>query len=298
VRDRVLLFGGYVPNFIGGGTGLNDVWQLSLGASPAWTQLSPQGTPPPGRGYHAMVYDAADDRLVVIGGRRTDNSGLGAPPLRDVWQLSLAGTPTWQQLMPLGIPPVFLESAAAAEDGYRHRVLIYAGIGVAGIGLADSVFALSLDAPESWGYLAPTGGPPGSRRWTVAAFDPDDDRMLIFAGQSDTHLDDDTWELRFESPVSGVEPPIVPRQRALTGAFPNPSSGAMRVGFTLADHSPATIELFDPAGRRIAGREVGGLGIGAHVWLVPEAASLPPGVYLIRLRGRDGELVARAVHIR
>jgi hypothetical protein len=293
VRDRVLLFGGYIPNMIGGGTGLNDVWQLSLGSSPAWTMLTPLGTKPVGRGYHAMVYDAAGDRLVVIGGLPTDNSGLGAVPLRDVWQLTLSGTPAWQKLSPLGIPPVFLDAPAIAMDAFRHRALVYVARGT-----ADSVFALSLDVPVSWGYLAPAGGPPASRRWTVGAFDPDDDRMLIFAGQGSVGALDDSWELRFESPIVGVDPPRVLRSRALAGAVPNPSSGAMRIDFTLADRSPATIELFDPAGRRIAYREVGSEGAGTHTWLVGEAAELPPGLYLIRLRGPAGDLVARAVHIR
>ena len=293
LRDRVLVFGGYLPTSNGGGTGSSDVWQLSLGPSPAWTMLTPQGTKPAPRGYHAMVYDAPRDRLVVFGGLPSDPKGRGVAPLRDVWQLSLAGTPVWQQLAPLGVPPAYLAYPAVGLDVFRHRVLVYASSGY-----ADSVFALSLEAPERWGYLAPADVPPPPRRWTVATFDPDDDRMLIFGGWSSIGLVDDTWELRFESPVIGVEPPPAPRRRVLAGAIPNPFSGALRVGFTLADDSPATIALFDPAGRRIAAGEVGTLGRGEHVWLVPEAAALPPGLYLIRLRGPEGDLVARAVRVR
>ena len=293
VRDRVLMFGGWVANFIGGGTGLNDVWQLTLGPAPTWTQLAPQGTPPPGRGFHGMVYDAANDRLVVIGGKATDPSGLGGASLRDVWQLSLAGTPTWQQLAPTGIPPIFLTGVPVVEDAPRHRALVFSGTTI-----ADSVFALSLEAPEGWGYLAPADTPPIPRQYTAAVFDPYNDRLVLFSGGNNSIFEPDTWELRFESPAVTVGPPATGERPRLMGATPNPSSGAMRISFALVGRSPATLELFDPAGRRLAQHEVGSLGPGPHAWSIPEAANLPAGLYLVRLRGPGVDLVARAVHIR
>src|SRR5262245_5935623 len=48
IRDRMIVFGGAIQ----GNTDKNDVWALSLGASPAWTQLTPSGTPPIARGWH------------------------------------------------------------------------------------------------------------------------------------------------------------------------------------------------------------------------------------------------------
>src|SRR5262249_42547731 len=166
VRDRVLMFGGYRPNLIGGGTGLDDLWELTLGPVPTWTPITTPGTKPPGRGYHGMVYDAANDRLVVIGGLPSGSTGASA--LRDVWQLSLGGAPPWHQLTPLGLPPVSLSAVRVVQDAPRHRALVYACNG-----LADSVYALSLESPESWAYLAPADGPPLARRFTAAVFDPD-----------------------------------------------------------------------------------------------------------------------------
>jgi hypothetical protein len=51
----------------------------------------------------------------------------------------------------------------------------------------------------------------------------------------------------------------------------------------LATEGAATLELFDTAGRRVARRELRGLGLGRHSLMVEEAATFAPGVYLMRL---------------
>src|SRR6478672_2030733 len=95
VRSRIIMFGGY-------GTSLpqNHVWTLSLSGPARWTQLSPLGTPPPGRYGHSMVYDSARDRLLVFGG--TADGILG---FSDVWELTLSGTPAWHALTTVNPPP-------------------------------------------------------------------------------------------------------------------------------------------------------------------------------------------------
>jgi hypothetical protein len=291
VRDRVLLFGGFVSNFFGGGNGLNDVWELTLGASPAWTQLTPTGSTPAGRGYHGMVYDAALDRIVVIGG--SGSGSLHPTSLRDVWALSLAGAPAWSPITPLGIPPLYLQASAVVLDAFRKRALVYASSG-----LADSVFALSLEVPESWGYLQPADGPPKNRRFTSAVFDPNDDRLLLFGGAAGAGWTEDAWQLRFESPVIGVDPDAGIRGPALVRAIPNPSAGPLHVTFTLRERVPAVLELYDLAGRRLARRELGVLGPGEHSGRFDEAATLPTGLYLVRLVRAHETSIARVVHVR
>src|SRR5262249_4971331 len=81
VRDRMVVFGGRV-----GGTPLNDVWELSLAASPAWSQVTPSGSPPDSG--QAAVYDPVRGRMLVFAG---DDSKSGL----DVWALSLSETPAW-----------------------------------------------------------------------------------------------------------------------------------------------------------------------------------------------------------
>jgi hypothetical protein len=84
-------------------------------------------------------------------------------------------------------------------------------------------------------------------------------------------------------------PAPVRRSFALRGARPNPASTrAVRVVFTLPDAAPARLELFDAAGRRLAARDVGAFGAGAHAVTFEPDAPLAPGVVLVRLaRGGD-----------
>jgi hypothetical protein len=87
-----------------------------------------------------------------------------------------------------------------------------------------------------------------------------------------------------------------PLALALDGTRPNPARGdRMLIHFALPNAEPATLELFDLAGRRVAGRAVGSLGGGRHaVDLAPERR-LPAGMYLIRLAQGASQLTARSV---
>ena len=91
-----------------------------------------------------------------------------------------------------------------------------------------------------------------------------------------------------------IDTPGGPRFQ-LAGQCPNPTLHGLNVAFSLPDASPAELELFDVAGRRLASREVGGLGAGSHIvslWSAPI-----PGVYLLRLTQRGRSLTGRAVII-
>jgi hypothetical protein len=92
-----------------------------------------------------------------------------------------------------------------------------------------------------------------------------------------------------------LEVPAMPRL-ALHGARPNPSPGTAVVAFSLPAAAPATLEMFDAAGRRVWSREVGSLGRGFHA--VPLGGSrLPAGVYTIRLRQAAQSRASRLVVI-
>jgi len=70
---------------------------------------------------------------------------------------------------------------------------------------------------------------------------------------------------------------------ALSGAFPNPSAGKLRVAFTLPDGQPAMLEAFDVTGRRIVSEEVGSLGAGRHVVELTSEKPIAAGMYMLRL---------------
>ncbi|MFI5371587.1 MAG: hypothetical protein ACHQ52_08520 [Candidatus Eisenbacteria bacterium] len=82
---------------------------------------------------------------------------------------------------------------------------------------------------------------------------------------------------------------------ALAGARPNPVSGDPMIRFSLPSGDPATLEMCDLAGRRIATREVGGLGAGEHTLRITGSARLAPGVYWVRLTQAGRSAAMRVV---
>jgi len=69
----------------------------------------------------------------------------------------------------------------------------------------------------------------------------------------------------------------------LEGARPNPTTGDCLVQFTLAGVAPASLGVYDVAGRLLVSRDVGQLGPGPHALALEEAKRLPAGVYMVRL---------------
>jgi hypothetical protein len=82
VGDRIVVFGGEGDSAI-----FNDVWALSLAGTPAWTQLTPAGTPSPPRFDHGAIYDPSRNRMVVFGGNRDGGR------VNDLWALWLGDVP-------------------------------------------------------------------------------------------------------------------------------------------------------------------------------------------------------------
>ncbi len=101
---------------------------------------------------------------------------------------------------------------------------------------------------------------------------------------ADVHGNESAYATLLPSGTTDVHGAGAPVVFALEGVRPNPSRGRrLTVAFTLPLLAPARLEMLDVGGRRVASREVGSLGAGAHVVeLVPNHA-LAPGLYLLRL---------------
>ena len=98
--------------------------------------------------------------------------------------------------------------------------------------------------------------------------------------------------------LAGVPPGLI-SALSLDPPRPNPlPGGALAVGFTLPSAAPASIELLDVAGRRVAGREVGSLGAGHHTLDLGERLRLAPGLYLVRLTQGANTRVTRVAVLR
>jgi hypothetical protein len=89
-----------------------------------------------------------------------------------------------------------------------------------------------------------------------------------------------------------------PQHFALEGFRPNPATGGPVVAFTLANDTPAVLEVLDLAGRRVMRRDVGGLGTGRHIVPLAAARRLAAGVYVVRLHQAGRTLSARGVVVR
>ena len=82
---------------------------------------------------------------------------------------------------------------------------------------------------------------------------------------------------------------------ALEGLVPNPSVGdRFTIHFTLPSADPATLELLDVSGRRLASQRVAGL-VGRQTLVLDSGHGLSPGLYWIRLRHLGQEKTMRAV---
>ncbi len=183
VRDRMLVFGGYDNSYY-----YNDVWALSLSGAPAWTELTPGGTPPEVRYRHTAIYDPVGDRMVVFGGWHS-GAFFG-----DAWELSLSGAPTWTELAPGGALPSARYSHTAIYDPARDRMVVFGGVDVSE-SYRNDVWALALAGTPEWAELTPAGPAPSARYVHGAVCDSVRDRMVVFGGHDAFGFRNDVWEL-------------------------------------------------------------------------------------------------------
>ena len=225
INQRMIVFGG------NNGSDLNDTWALSLSGSPAWTNLSPSGTPPPARNGHIAVYDAANQRMIVFGG------GAGNPnPMNDVWALSLTGTPTWTQLAPTGTAPGPRWKSRGIYDAANHRLLIYGGLNTIDQSIYSDLWALSLDGTPAWMQLSLPNPPPAV--WNHdAVYDSVDGAMIIYGGTLAQ-----PWVLNIASPTPTPTSSSSPTVTPTFSPSPTPSETSLPTGCTWTLHASAALD--------------------------------------------------------
>jgi outer membrane protein assembly factor BamB len=203
-RGRALLVCGYSTQF------LSDVWALSLVGPPAWTAITPAGTPPAPREGHTVVLDPALDRLVLFGGYDDDLQ------YSDTWFLNLGGAPAWQSAS-LANPPVPRWGHFATYITDTGRMLVHGGWDG---GYLSSTHMLRLDASPGWEPVVPTGPKAPPRHTFASAYDPAGNRMVVFGGSDYFEYQGDVWELSLAqltpswAPLAAVGAPPSPRRLA------------------------------------------------------------------------------------
>jgi galactose oxidase-like protein len=115
VRARMIVFGGRQYSRV-----FADTWMLSLDDAPRWTRTDSVAAAPPPRYAHNAIYDPVGDRMIIFGG--TASAGYYG----DLWQLSLAGIPSWTPL-PAGPGPSPRIYASMVYDSRRQRIVLMGG---------------------------------------------------------------------------------------------------------------------------------------------------------------------------
>ena len=235
-------------------------WHLPVNASAEWQPLAISGNPPPLRKNSRVAFDGARRRVLVFGGTISSIVALG-----DLWALQLD--------LPVPVA-VSLASSDARPDGVR--LLWWSSFSAGTVATLES-----RRGEESWHAIAELvtdgGGRFGYEDRNVSPGERVGYR-LVSRGTP--------W------PASEVWVTVPQRATlALAGARPNPAVDAPVMVFSLASDSPARLELFDLAGRRLATREVGTLGAGEHHLRIGE--SLAPGLYVARLAQQGKVVTAR-----
>ena len=99
--------------------------------------------------------------------------------------------------------------------------------------------------------------------------------------------------------TAGIDdPPVANATLALEAPRPNPSRQGVTLALALPDERPARLDVLDLAGRRIATRDLAGLGPGRHVIALPEIERLGAGLYLVQLQQRAGIRQTKLLRLR
>ena len=178
-RDRVVLFGGLDSSFE-----LNDTWEWD---GSQWTQIQVV-TAPSRRRHHAMGYDEISPgvgRIVLFG-------GIGANgALNDTWGWD--GT-TWTQLAQAAPSPARRSGHAVARDQLQNNIVLFGG-------QLDSGPNQYLNDTWTWNgtaWIQPpvvgTQPPPRGRHAMAFDSDPSVRSVIVFAGENNTGLLQDSWE--------------------------------------------------------------------------------------------------------
>lgn len=161
-RQQVVLFGGGVPG-TRSVTYLNATW---IWDGTTWIQRHPAAAPPP-RTDAVMVYDSAQQQIVLYGG-----SGLS--PFHDLWTWDGV---TWQQQHPTSMPPA-RQQANLVYDEATQQIVLFGGLNLSETqALSDTWIWNGAD----WTQVASQGGP--TALYASDAYDSDQQDIVVYAVQ-------------------------------------------------------------------------------------------------------------------
>jgi hypothetical protein len=159
-------------------------WVLDADSAAAAAPASVQAGTPSGRYIHTAIVDAGQNRMLVFGGGSYVERN-------DLWELTLAGTSTWSQLVFPTQAPLRM-GHTAIHDVARNRMIVFGG---GDPGRRNDTWVLTLSSGSEWSQLATTGTPPPPISLHSAIYDPVRDRMIVFGGYQDGGYLNGVWAL-------------------------------------------------------------------------------------------------------
>ena len=172
-RGKTVIFGGgsiVAGNF----NSFNDTWEFD-GVN--WTQVSTTNSPSP-RFLHAMTYDSARGKVVMLGG---GSNGT--------WEYDGAN---WTQITTAN-SPILRESHAMTYDSLRGKVVVFGGQANSGFnGLLNDTWEYD---GVNWTQVTTTNSPAARYRHEMT-YDSARGKVVMFGGEDDffNRQINDTWE--------------------------------------------------------------------------------------------------------
>jgi N-acetylneuraminic acid mutarotase len=198
--EVIILFGGH-----NGTEWASDTWIFDCNTE-EWSEVTPENSPH-GRGSHAMVYDSANDKVLLFSGYSE-----GGPFIADTWVYDYT-TNTWEEMSPSESPHARY-GASCFYDPTTESMIIFGGNSN---GYFSDTWSYDYET-DTWTELEPTTHPP-VLKWSVMTYDSTNQRAILFGGdgvlsraQNRTWTYDsasNTWEER--------EPEVAPPAREAFG---------------------------------------------------------------------------------
>lgn len=212
-RNRVVVFGGLSGTAETG----NEVWTATADANGMykWAKLTPTSTPPTSRWLTTAVYDAANDRVLVVQG------GKIGGPTNEVWELSFSSSAqgVWTQRTPTG-SITGVTGAGFAVKASNTRLYIFAGATNQALTTVSSQLAYLDYSTTNGAYTSPTATGGTAVRTPSFGYDAINDRLIVQGGFNGTNsvttvaffqLSGTTW--------AASAPALLPDARRSAGAM-------------------------------------------------------------------------------
>jgi PKD repeat protein len=209
-----------------GGVTYNDTWALDA-ITQSWVQMLADGAPgsPSRRAQitNSMVYDSANDVLVLFGGRCADMNGCNGTPysqaLNDTWIYRIS-TNSWTRMLPANSPAARAQHTLSF-DAAQGVVLLFGGVSSSNVAYNDT-WVYSVVA-NTWTQVS-AANPPPARYLHAAVYDPGIGQHVIYGGnKAGGATTGEVWTFSLSTGGGNISP---------SASFTiNPASGSTQTSF-------------------------------------------------------------------